>query len=75
MNPEPRPRLDAPALPFPEDAPVLDEPVHAEAPSEGRRGEGQPWDHCPNCGAALVNDRCKRRCTRCHYFMSCADFD
>lgn len=33
------------------------------------------WDFCPNCSARLVNQGCKYRCPRCHYFMSCSDFD
>ena len=70
MNPEPRPRPEAPSLPFPDER-----PVHAATPAATRRSEGHPWDHCPNCGGVLVNEQCKRRCTRCHYFMSCADFD
>ena len=33
------------------------------------------WDYCPNCGTRLHNAGCKYRCPRCHYFMSCSDFD
>lgn len=66
MNPRPRPADTATLrLDFPE------ERAEAEAPEP----EGDPWDFCPNCGARLHNERCKRRCSRCHYFMSCSDFD
>ena len=33
------------------------------------------WDYCPNCGTHLHNAGCKYRCPKCHYFMSCSDFD
>ncbi len=33
------------------------------------------WDFCPNCSQRLENRGCKYRCPRCHYFMSCSDFD
>jgi len=33
------------------------------------------WDYCPNCSERLQNHSCKYRCPRCHYFMSCSDFD
>jgi len=33
------------------------------------------WDYCPNCSTALHNAGCKYRCPKCHYFMSCSDFD
>lgn len=36
---------------------------------------GNYWDYCPNCGHRLQNRGCKYRCPRCHYFMSCSDFD
>jgi hypothetical protein len=33
------------------------------------------WRWCPRCGHELHNEKCKFRCPRCHYFMSCSDFD
>ena len=46
-----------------------------EVPAPLASASGDPWDFCPNCGSELHNERCKRRCPRCHYFMSCSDFD
>lgn len=73
MNPSPRPRPEAPELPFPGPA----SGVRSEFNNGlSRHPEAEPrhWDHCPNCGGRLVNQRCKYRCPRCFYFMSCADF-
>lgn len=36
---------------------------------------GEHWRFCPRCGHELINEKCKLRCPRCHYFMSCSDFD
>jgi hypothetical protein len=36
---------------------------------------GEHWRYCPRCGHELINEKCKLRCPRCHYFMSCSDFD
>ncbi len=36
---------------------------------------GEHWRYCLQCGHELVNEKCKLRCPRCHYFMSCSDFD
>jgi Zn finger protein HypA/HybF involved in hydrogenase expression len=36
---------------------------------------GEYWRWCPRCGHELENDHCKLHCPRCHYFMSCSDFD
>ncbi len=66
-NPTPPPRrpdrFDAPAPP----------------PEAHRTAEdatpGNYWDFCPNCGARLYNAGCKYRCPRCHYFLSCSDYD
>ena len=43
------------------------------APTENVSGEHWRW--CPQCGHELINEKCKLRCPRCHYFMSCSDFD
>ena len=74
MNPQSRPRPDEPALPFPEALPSR-KSTNCNNGTEPTIGVGRHWDHCPNCGGRLVNQRCKYRCTRCHYFMSCSDFD
>ncbi|WP_158501841.1 hypothetical protein [Vitiosangium sp. GDMCC 1.1324] len=29
---------------------------------------------CPNCSARLEERKCKLLCTRCGYYMSCADY-
>ena len=72
MNPLPHPRPPVPELPFPEaDAAVIGSASVEPAPEM----ETRHWDHCPNCGGRLVNQKCKYRCTRCFYFMSCSDFD
>lgn len=74
MNPSPRPRPDPkqePLLPFPEPEHAPPLPSSTAEPA----AEAAYWDHCPNCGARLHNVGCKYRCLRCHYFMSCADFD
>jgi len=36
---------------------------------------GEHWRFCPQYGHELINEKCKLRCPRCHYFMSCSDFD
>jgi len=40
-------------------------------------GTKQPDHHsqiCPTCGHRLTGHRCKLICTRCGYYMSCADY-
>jgi uncharacterized paraquat-inducible protein A len=44
------------------------------APSD-QNISGEHWRYCPQCGHELINEKCKLRCPRCHYFMSCSDFD
>jgi ribosomal protein S27AE len=41
----------------------------------GKNVSGEHWRFCPQCGGELINEKCKLRCPRCHYFMSCSDFD
>jgi len=43
--------------------------------SSGENISGEHWRFCPQCGHELINEKCKLRCPRCHYFMSCSDFD
>jgi hypothetical protein len=74
MNPEPvapdPSQLDLFGL-RPRPGPIRSEP---ERPPSGEAAPAY-WDHCPNCGSRLANVGCKYRCPRCHYFMSCSDFD
>ena len=42
---------------------------------EAENTPGEYWRWCPRCSAELQNEKCKLRCPRCHYFMSCSDFD
>jgi hypothetical protein len=43
--------------------------------SSSKNISGEHWRFCPQCGHELINEKCKLRCPRCHYFMSCSDFD
>lgn len=52
-----------------EPAPADACPVPADEPA------GEHWRFCLRCGHELINEKCKLRCPRCHYFMSCSDFD
>jgi len=53
-----------------EPSPEPDEKAACPAP-----GNGEHWRYCLQCGHELINEKCKLRCPRCHYFMSCSDFD
>ncbi|MEJ0090441.1 MAG: hypothetical protein WDM80_11950 [Limisphaerales bacterium] len=43
--------------------------------SSDKKISGEHWRYCLQCGHELINEKCKLRCPRCHYFMSCSDFD
>jgi uncharacterized paraquat-inducible protein A len=45
------------------------------SPATANDGPGEHWRWCPRCSHELHNEKCKLRCPRCHYFMSCSDFD
>jgi len=55
-------------------APAADS-VSTDCPINSADGPGEYWRWCPRCGNELHNEKCKLRCPRCHYFMSCSDFD
>jgi len=57
--------------PDPAPSPALPEAAASEAGAD----TGEYWKWCPRCGHELENQKCKFRCPRCHYFMSCSDFD
>ena len=44
-------------------------------PISSAENSGEHWRYCLRCGHELINEKCKLRCPRCHYFMSCSDFD
>ena len=43
---------------------------------ETRRASSEPSRTCPNCGAPLLERKCKLICpnAQCGYYMSCSDF-
>lgn len=59
-------------------AKTISEPAPGDSEKPHEQGDGQPgeyWRWCPRCSHELQNEKCKLRCPRCHYFMSCSDFD
>jgi hypothetical protein len=44
-------------------------------PASSKEVSGEHWRWCPQCGHELIDEKCKLRCPRCHYFISCPDFD
>jgi hypothetical protein len=69
-------RVDAmPALPQPS-RPDTDSSPDAPAGAVGSQAVNPEavMRTCPNCSAALEERKCKLLCTRCGYYMSCADY-
>ena len=53
-----------------------DEDDYSQCPTSSDKNiSGEHWRFGLQCGHELVNEKCKLRCPRCHYFMSCSDFD
>jgi hypothetical protein len=53
------------------------EPASAAAPhADARTAPSEPSRTCPNCGAPLLERKCKLICpnAQCGYYMSCSDF-
>ncbi len=68
--------------PFPQTARMAEmepdgSPADADTTCRINAGDvsGEYWRWCPRCGNELHNEKCKLRCAKCHYFMSCSDFD
>ncbi len=60
----------------PTDYPKTTKPRSEACPAPSDKNvSGEHWRFCPQCGHELINEKCKLRCARCHYFMSCSDFD
>ena len=51
------------------------EKIEADLCPLSAESDGEHWRFCLRCGHELINEKCKLRCPRCHYFMSCSDFD
>lgn len=42
--------------------------------SVARMSSPDPSSFCPNCSTQLVDHRCKMKCPKCGYYLSCSDF-
>jgi len=47
-------------------------PIPTQASAE--KTTADPSRYCPNCSSALIESRCKLKCTKCGFYLSCSDF-
>ena len=51
----------------------MTDPLPASAPPEAPETR-EPSLYCPVCSLRLAERKCKLFCTRCGYYLSCADY-
>ena len=52
----------------------MPEPLQQPAPDSEPGSTEEPMLYCPRCNNTLSQHKCKLVCTRCGYYMSCADY-
>jgi hypothetical protein len=45
-----------------------------ETATQTAHASEEPMLYCPRCNSRLTPHKCKLRCERCGYYMSCADY-
>src|SRR5262249_32855004 len=50
------------------------EPVSTAPPPQRTPAPSDVARVCPNCGAEMLESRCKLKCPNCDFFLSCSDF-
>ena len=55
-------------------SPMDDSSKEITAPQLLEQPTEEPMLYCPRCNARLSEHKCKLHCTRCGYYMSCADY-